>query len=209
MAGEIGEIILKTQGDSEADEATSPTACSGASMDDILQALHSSSLGKQNNEIENKMEQQRLKIESQVQEISQRFEELCRRVHAQATHLENGLKIHEDKLIVKKNALEEEFTREVNSLDSKQSLLEEERLKETQESFNSRLDKALKSLEDKLNASPVAEHSMQVKVETSTPLKSGIQPETSTFSSPFSVCSGDPEHKRPVQQPPSFDGKSQ
>ena len=210
MAGEIGEIILKTQGDSEADEATSPTACSGASMDDILQALHS--LGKQNNEIENKMEQQRLKIESLVQEISQLFEEFCRRVHAQATHLENGLKIHEDKLTVRKNALEEEFTRKVNSLDSKQSLLEEdvkERLKETQESFNSRLDKALKSLADKLDASPVAEHSMQVKVETSTPLKSGLQPETSTFSSPFSVCSGDPEHKRPVQQPPSFNGKSQ
>ena len=68
MAGESGEIILKTQSDSEADEGTSPTACSGASMDDILQALHS--LGKQDNEIENKMEQQRLKIESQVQEIS-------------------------------------------------------------------------------------------------------------------------------------------
>ena len=40
MAGESGEIILKTQSDSEADEVTSPTACSGASMDDILQALH-------------------------------------------------------------------------------------------------------------------------------------------------------------------------
>ena len=132
-------------------------------------------------------------------------------MHVQATHLENGLKIPEDKLTVKKKALEEEFTRKVNSLDSKQSLVEEdvkERLKETQESFNSRLDKALKSLEDKLNASPVAEPSMQVKVETSTPLKSGLQPETSKFSSPFSVCSGDSEHKRPVQQPPSFDGKS-
>ena len=73
----------------------------------------------------------------------------------------------------------------------------------------SRKHKALKSLEGELNASPVAEHSMQVKVETSTPLKSGLQPETSKFSSPFSVCSGDSEHKRPVQQPPSFDGKSQ
>ena len=29
MAGESGEIILKTQSDSEADEVTSPTACSG------------------------------------------------------------------------------------------------------------------------------------------------------------------------------------
>ena len=109
-------------------------------------------------------------------------------------------------------ALEEEFTQKVNSLDSKQSAFEvdvKERLKEIQESFNSRLDKALKSLEDKLIASPVAEHALQVKVETSTPLKPGLQPETSKFSSPFSVCSGDPEHKRPVQKPPSFDGKSQ
>ena len=133
-------------------------------------------------------------------------------MHAQATHLENGIKIHEDKLTAKKNALEEEFTPKVNSLDCKQSLLEEdvkERLKETQQSFNSRLDKALKSLEDKMNASPVAEHSIQVKVEISTPLKSGLQPETFKFSSPFSVCSGDSEHKRPVQQPQSIDGKSQ
>ena len=38
MADESGEIILKTQNDSEADEATSPTASSGASIDDILQA---------------------------------------------------------------------------------------------------------------------------------------------------------------------------
>ena len=68
MADESGEIILKTQDDSEADEATSPTASSGASIDYILQALHS--LGKQNNGIENKMEQQGLRIESHVQEIS-------------------------------------------------------------------------------------------------------------------------------------------
>ena len=82
------------------------------------------------------------------------------------------------------NALEKEFTQKVNSPDSKQSLFEEdvkERPKETQENFNSWLDKAFKSLEDKLSASPVAEHSMQVKVETSTPLKSGLQPETSKF----------------------------
>ena len=90
MADESGGIIVKTQDDSEEDEATSPTACSGASMDDILQVLHS--LGKQNNG---------LKIESQVQEISQRFEELCTRVNAQATQLKSGLKLHEDKLTVK------------------------------------------------------------------------------------------------------------
>ena len=149
--------------------------------------------------------------QSQVQEISQRFKELCTRVNAQATQLENALKLYADKLTVKMNALEEEFTQKVNSLDSNQSLFEDvkEWLRETQESFNSRLDKTLKSLEDKLSASPVAEHSVEVKVETSTPLKSGLQPETSKFSSPFSVGSEDPEHKRPVQKKPSFDGKSQ
>ena len=109
------------------------------------------------------------------------------------------------------NALEEEFTQKVNSLDSNQSLFEDvkEWLRETQESFNSRLDKTLKSLEDKLSSSPVAEHSVEVKVETSTPLKSGLQPETSKFSSPFLVGSVGPEHKRPLQKKPSFDGKSQ
>ena len=79
MANESVKIIVKTQDDGEEDEATSPTACSVASMDDILQVLHL--LGKQNNGIENKMQQQGLKIESQVQEISQRFEELCTRVN--------------------------------------------------------------------------------------------------------------------------------
>ena len=140
--------------------------------------------------------------QSQVQEIPQRFEELCTRVNAQATQLENALKLHADKLTVKMNALEEEFTQKVNSLDSNQSLFEDvkEWLRETQESFNSRLDKTLKSLEDKLSASPVAEHSVEVKVETSTPLKSGLQPETSKFSSSFLVGSEDPEHKRPVQK---------
>ena len=68
MAGESGEIILKTQSGSEADKATSPTACLEASMDDIVQALYS--LGKQSNEIGNKMEQERFQVESQVQEIS-------------------------------------------------------------------------------------------------------------------------------------------
>ena len=60
--------------------------------------------------------------QSQVQDISQRFEELCTRVNTQATQLKSGLKLHEDKLTVKMNALEEEFTQKVNSLDSKQSL---------------------------------------------------------------------------------------
>lgn len=53
--------------------STSPPAFSGVSMDDNLQVLHS--LGKQNG-IENKIEQQGLKIESRVQEISLRFAKL-------------------------------------------------------------------------------------------------------------------------------------
>ena len=103
MADESGEINVKTQDDSEEDEATSPTAYSGASMDDILQVLHS--LGKQDSGIENKIQQPGLKIESQVQEISQRVEKWCTRVNAQATQLKSGLKLHEDKLTVKMNAL--------------------------------------------------------------------------------------------------------
>ena len=38
------------------------------------------------------MKQQGLKIKLQVQEISQRFEELCTRVNKQATQLETGIK---------------------------------------------------------------------------------------------------------------------
>ena len=59
MADESGEIILKTQDDSEADEATSPTASSGA---DYGRYLTGSALVR--NGIENKMEQQGLKIKS-------------------------------------------------------------------------------------------------------------------------------------------------
>ena len=86
-------------------------------MDDILQALHS--LGKQNNGIEKKGATG-MKIESQVQKISQRFKESCTSVNAQATQLENELKLHEDKLTVKINALVDEFSQKENSLDSKQ-----------------------------------------------------------------------------------------
>lgn len=115
MAHERGEIVLTTQDNSTADEATctltSPTADLGASMDDILEAVHS--LGKQNKGIENKMKKQGLKIELQVQEILQRVEELCTRVNKQVTQLETGLKLHEDKRTLM-NALEEEFTKRLS-----------------------------------------------------------------------------------------------
>ena len=71
-------------------------------MDDIAQALHS--LGKQNNGIENKIELQGLKIESQVQDILLRFDKLCISINAQSTQLIKALKLHEDKLSVKVNA---------------------------------------------------------------------------------------------------------
>ena len=50
---------------------------------------------------------------------------------------------------------------------------------------------------------------MHVKVESSTPLKPNFSPEISKFSSPLSVSSGEPEQKKPILKPPSFDGKSQ
>ena len=41
-------------------------------------------------------------------------------------NLENGLKLHEDKLTVKINAVVEKYSQKENSLASKQSLLEED-----------------------------------------------------------------------------------
>ena len=129
----------------------------------------------------------------------------------QASQLETELKLHGDKLTVKINALEEDFANKVESLGSKQRSLEEdvkERLKETQEKFDSQLktfgDKPSKTL-----VTPITEQPMHVKVERSTPLKPNFSPEISKFSSPLSASSGEPEQKRPIQKPPSFDGKSQ
>ena len=50
---------------------------------------------------------------------------------------------------------------------------------------------------------------MHVKVDNFTALKASLLPEVSKFSTPLSATSGDSEEKRPVQKPPSFDGKSQ
>ena len=69
--------------------STSPKGDSGWSMDTILEILLS--LTQQYQEIENKVEQQGLKIEIHVQEMSQRFEELGTRVNAQAPQLETEL----------------------------------------------------------------------------------------------------------------------
>ena len=93
---------------------------------------------------------------------------------------------------MKINALEEDFVNKMESLDSKQRSFEEdvkERLKGTQEKFDSQL----KTLSDKLSkALDTAEQQMHVKEESFTPLKASLPPEVSKFSTPLSVSSGDP-----------------
>ena len=175
-------------------------ANSGSNFDAIMKVLQS--IKKQNQEIENRLKQQGLKTELQVEDLSQRFKELATRVNNQASQLETELKLHSDKLTVKINALEEDFVNTVEFLDSKQRSFEEnvkEWLKGTQEKF----DLQLKTFSDKLSKTlDTAEQQMHVKVGNFTPLK------VSKFSTPLSASSGDSEQKRPVQKPPLFDGKS-
>ena len=63
--------------------------------------------------------------------------------------------------------------------------------------------------ENVLKTLDTAEQQMHVKVKNFMPLKASLSPEVSKFSTPLSASSGDSEQKRPVQKPPSFDGKSQ
>ena len=112
MADESGEIILETQDDSEANsvfEGGYGRYLTGSALVRKTEQRNRKQNGATG-----------MKIESQVQEISQRFKESCTRVNAQATQLENELKLHEDKLAVKINALVEEFSPKENSLDYKQ-----------------------------------------------------------------------------------------
>ena len=118
MADESGEIILETQDDSEANsvfEGGYGRYLTGSALVRKTEQRNRKQNGATG-----------MKIEIQVQEISQRFKESCTRVIAQATQLENELKLHEDKLTVKINALVEgggglvEFSQKENSLDSKQ-----------------------------------------------------------------------------------------
>ena len=210
ISDESGEIVLKTQDASVADENVSPltstAADSGSNFDAIMKVLQS--IQKQNQEIENRLEQQGLKTELQVEDLSQRFKELGTRVNNEASQLETELKFHSDKLMVKVNALEEDFVNKVEFLDSKQHSFEDvkEWLKGTQEKF----DLQLKTFSDKLSKTlDTAEQQMHVKVENFTPLKASLSPEVSKFSTPLSASNGDSEQKRPVQKPPLFDGKSQ
>ena len=214
ISDESAEIVFKTQDAGVVDETvsslTSTAAGSGTNLDAIMVVLQS--IQKQNQGIENRLEQQGLKTELQVEELSQRFEELGTRVNNQASQLETELKLHGEKLTVKINALEEDFASKVESLGSKQRSFEEdvkERLKETQEKFDSQLKTFGDKLSKTLVTPLITEQPMHVKVESSTPLKPNFSPEISKFSSPLSVSSGEPEQKRPIQKPPSFDGKSQ
>ena len=208
ISDESGEIVLKTQHVSVADENVSPltstAADSSLSFDVIMKVLRS--IQKQNQDIENRLEQQGLKTELQVEDLSQRFKELGTPENNQASQLETELKLHGNKLTVKINALEEDFINKVEFLDSKQRSFEEdvkEWLKGTQEKSNLQL----KTFSDKLSKMlDTAEQQMHVKVENFTPLKGSLSPEVST---PLSASSGDSEQNRPVQKPPSFDGKSQ
>ena len=151
ISDESGEIVLKTQDGSVLDKNVSPlistAAVSGSNLDAIMKVLQS--IQKQNQGIENRLEQQGLKTELQVEEPSQRFKELGSSVNNQASQLETELKLHGDKLTLKINSLEEDFVNKVEFLDSKQRSFEEEvneRLKGTQEKFDSQR----KTFSDKL-----------------------------------------------------------
>ena len=118
---------------------TSTAVDSGSNLDAIMKVLQS--IQKQNQGIENRLEQQGLKTELQL-ELSQCFKELGTRLNNEASQLETELKLHGDKLTVKINALEKDFVNKVVFLDSKQHSFEEdvkERLKQTQEELESQL----------------------------------------------------------------------
>ena len=104
-----------------------------AAVDSIMKVLQP--IQKQNQKIENRLEQQGLKTELHVDELSQCFKELGTRVNNQALQLETELKLQRDKLTVKINALEEDFVNKVEFLDFKQCSFEDvkEWFKETQE----------------------------------------------------------------------------
>ena len=128
ISDESGEIVLKTQDASVAEENVSPltsmAADSGSNFDVIMKVLQS--IQKQNQEIENRLRQQGLNSELQVEDLSQHLKDLGTRVNNQALQLDTELKLHGDKLTVKINALEEDFINKVEFLASKQRSFEED-----------------------------------------------------------------------------------
>lgn len=212
MNDEDGEIVFNTQAEHTPSEAvasgTPPPGSSDTKMDAIMEALQS--ISSQNKGIELKIEQQDRKADLQVQEISERFENLGARVNNQAAQMESQLKLHGDKLAAKINVLEEEFSNTVASLNAKHRSFEEtvkKRLQDTQERLDSKLNVALQAFDGKLKEALDTKKPLHVKEETSTPMKLQMASPASILT-PLSFSGVEPEHKRPIQKPPSFDGKS-
>lgn len=89
------------------------------------------SISSHNKAIELKIEQQNRKADVQVQEISERFENLGPHVNKQAAQIESQLKLHEDKLAAKINVFEEEFSNTLAFLNAKAQILQGNCLKES------------------------------------------------------------------------------
>ena len=209
MSDEDGEIVFNIPSEAVASGSQgTPPDSSDTKMDAIMEALQS--ISSQNKDIELKIEQQDRKADAQVQEISKCFENLGTRVSNKAVQMESQLKLHGDKLAAKINVFEEEFSNTVASLNSKHRCFEEtvqKRLQETQERLDSKLNVALQTFDGKLKAALDAKKPLHVKEETSTPVKLQMASPTSILT-PLSFSSLEPEQKRPIQKPPSFDGKS-
>ena len=209
MVGEDGEIIFNTQ----VEHTPSKAVASGPDSSDtkmvaIMEALQS--ISSQNKGIELKIEQQDRKADVQVQEISKRFENLGARVNKQAAQMESQLKLHGDKLAAKINVFKEEFSNTVASLNAQHRSLEETiktRLQETQEQLDSKLNVTLQAFDGKLKQSLSTKKLLHVKEETSTSVKLQMASLASILT-PLSFSGVEPEQKRPIQKPPSFNGKS-
>ena len=81
------------------------------------------------------------------------------------------------------------------------------RLQETQERLESKLMLHYKRSKGKLKKALGPKKPPHVKEETSTPMKLQMAPPASILM-PLSFSGVEPEHKRPIQKPPLFDGKS-
>ena len=209
MTDEDREIVFNTQVEHTPSKAVaSGPDCSDTKMDAIMEALRL--ISSQNKGIELKIEQQDRKADVQVQEISERFEDLGACVNKQAAHMESQLTLHEDKLAAKINVFEEEFCNTVTSLNAKHRSFEEtvkKRLQETQEKLDSKLNVALQAFNGKLKEALDTNKPLHVKEETLTPVKLQMASAASILM-PLSFSGMEPEQKRPIQKPPSFDGKS-
>ena len=173
-----------------------------------MEALQS--ISSQNKRIELKIEQKDRKEDVQEQEISERFKNLGARVNKQAAQMDSLLKLHGDKLAAKINVFEEEFFNTVASLNAMHRSFKEtvkKRLQETQERLDLKLSVALQAFDRKLKEALDTKRTLHEKEETSTPVKLQIACPTSILT-PLSFSGMKPEQKRPIQKPPSFEGKT-